>query len=416
VSYSSTCCYLLIAHFLFRVASLSTTLENVESSQQSLTAGEKSELEGICEPCFKDLEDLKITLEKFQALDSDGNNKSLGDRLQRGWKKATWKQTDVETIRRRLKFYISLLSNFYGRLGRYLAHTILLLAELTPHSKVAQETKDGVNQLLGREERNAILDWLNAIDYAPQQSAFIEKRQENTGDWLLNSGKFKNWVDRRDQTLFCPGIPGAGKTTIAAIVVHHLCSEFSKHPDVGIAYLYCNYKRFEEQTRIKLLASILKQLVDGQTTIPELLKTLYDRKVPPTSRQLLDILASVTNGYRKTYIIIDGLDECRSEDYTRDDLLDDISTLQERTGASLFVTSRFIPEIERKFEGCMTMEIRASDHDVRTYIEGKIRRMKPAIRRDTDFTDEIIRHIVEAVEGMCVSIGYPNCKEPTNTP
>jgi ankyrin repeat protein len=393
--------------FVFRVESLSTVLANVEPSQRNLTDGEKSELRGICEPCFEDLEELKTTLKKFQGLDPDGDSNGLGDKLQRGWKKATWKQADVATARRRMKFYISLLNNFYGRLGRYFVRPVVLLAELTAHSKVAQETKEGVGQLLSREEHNAILAWLNAIDYTTQQSAYIERHQENTGDWLLNSAKFKNWVDRRDQTLFCVGIPGAGKTTIASVVVHRLCSKFLNCHDVGIAYLYCNYKRFEEQTRVKLLASLLKQLVQRQPTVPVLLKTLYDRGAPPSSQEISKMLLAVTKGYRKTYIIIDGLDECRSEDATRDDLLDHIFKLQERTGASLFTTSRFIPEIERRFQGCVSMEIRASEYDVRRYVEGKMRRLKPSIRQHPDLPEEIISGIVQEVDGMYVSIGSP---------
>ena len=55
-------------------------------------------------------------------------------------------------------------------------------------SQVALETKVGVEQLHERqdvwdrlEEDQAILDWLTAIDYAPQQSDFIGRRQAGTG-------------------------------------------------------------------------------------------------------------------------------------------------------------------------------------------------------------------------------------------
>ena len=61
-------------------------------------------------------------------------------------------------------------------------------------------------------EHRMILDWLTPIDYAPQQSDFISRRQAGTGEWLLGSEQFKTWVETEKQTLFCPGIPGAGKT------------------------------------------------------------------------------------------------------------------------------------------------------------------------------------------------------------
>jgi hypothetical protein len=58
-----------------------------------------------------------------------------------------------------------------------------------------------------QQERRVILDWLTPIDYASQQSNFISQRQEETGQWLLNSDEFQVWINQRKQTLFCLGIP-----------------------------------------------------------------------------------------------------------------------------------------------------------------------------------------------------------------
>jgi len=82
-----------------------------------------------------------------------------------------------------------------------------------------------VNHLIKRQddqESRAIMDWLTPIDYAPQQSDFISRRQEGTGLWLLNSREFQDWLSSSKQTLFCPGIPGAGKTVVTSIVVDYL--------------------------------------------------------------------------------------------------------------------------------------------------------------------------------------------------
>ena len=71
-----------------------------------------------------------------------------------------------------------------------------------------------------REENTAILDWLTPIDYAPQQNDFIDRLQEGTGQWLLNSNEFKTWLNQNQQTLFCPGIPGAGKRSLSSLPGH----------------------------------------------------------------------------------------------------------------------------------------------------------------------------------------------------
>ena len=65
-------------------------------------------------------------------------------------------------------------------------------------------------------ERNEILRWLNAIDYGPQQSDHLRRRQPGTGQWFLNSEEFQTWLETDKQTLFCSGIPGAGKVLFFA--------------------------------------------------------------------------------------------------------------------------------------------------------------------------------------------------------
>jgi len=71
-----------------------------------------------------------------------------------------------------------------------------------------------------------VLDWLTPINYGPQQSDFINRQQPGTGQWLLDSEEFQTWLNTDKKTLFCPGIPGAGKTTLTSIVVDYLYAEF----------------------------------------------------------------------------------------------------------------------------------------------------------------------------------------------
>src|SRR5436305_6782182 len=127
------------------------------------------------------------------------------------------------------------------------------------------------------KERGAIIDWLAAIDYGQQQSDFLSRRQEGTGQWLLDSVEFQEWLTQKKQTLFCPGIPGAGKTILTSIVVDYLDKTFQNDSRAGIAYVYCNFRRQHEQKPEDVLASLLKQLIQEQTFIPERMRMLYNR-------------------------------------------------------------------------------------------------------------------------------------------
>jgi Cdc6-like AAA superfamily ATPase len=254
--------------------------------------------------------------------------------------------------------------------------------------------------------RQTILDWIVPIDYAPQQSDFISRRQAGTGQWLLDSAEFKVWLQIGKQTLFCPGIPGAGKTILTSIVVEELITQFENNANIGIAYLYCNYRRQHEQKLEDLFASLLKQFVQEQPSIPDRVKTLYDRhkdkRTRPSLDEILGVLQFVAAAYSRIFLIVDALDECQISDGYRQKFLSGLFDLQEKCGANIFATSRPILSIEKEFEGNTMLEIRASEEDVRRYLEGHMFRLPGFVVRSLELQEEIKTKIVKAVNGMYV--------------
>jgi hypothetical protein len=255
-----------------------------------------------------------------------------------------------------------------------------------------------------REEQRAILDWVTSIDYAPQQSDTISRRQEGTGEWLLESNEFRTWLKQSKQTLFCPGIPGAGKTIATSIVIDYLRTKFQNDASVGIAYLYCDFRRQQEQKPVDLLSSLLKQFVQEQSFPPQNVKALYEhhnnKRTRPSVNEISKTLHSVVSDLSKAFIIIDALDECQVSDGGRDKFLSEVLDLQAKTGANLFVTSRFIPEIMNQFEGVISLEIRASDGDVQQYLDGHMSRLPSFVLRNLDLQEEIKTEIIKAIDGM----------------
>jgi predicted ATPase len=276
--------------------------------------------------------------------------------------------------------------------------------------KTAQDTNVTVKKLAYDQEHQATIDWLTLVNYASQQSDFIARRQEGTGQWLLQSNEFQQWLAQRNKTLFCPGIPGAGKTIITSIVVHHLHSIFGNDPSIGIAYLYCNVRQQHEQKCSDLIVSLLKQLVREQPSIPNVVKGLYRHHKPKGTRplpdEILGALHSVTASFSRTFIIIDALDECQVSHEGRGMLLRQIFNIQARAGVNIFATSRFIPEIDAMFNKSIRLEIRASDTDVQKYLDGRLQNFQSA--KDLFLQAEIKSTIAKAVDGMyvlCTTLG-----------
>jgi Cdc6-like AAA superfamily ATPase len=259
--------------------------------------------------------------------------------------------------------------------------------------------------LKSKSDRIEVLNWLTPIEYAHQQNDNFKRRQPGTGQWLLDSAEFQTWLNNGKQTLFCPGIPGAGKTIMASIVINHLWTTFQNNATIGVAYLYFNFQRQHEQRLDDLLLCLLKQLVQEQSSLPDSVRVLYDhcknKQTRPSSEKISIALQSVTGTYSRVFIIVDALDESQTIGGCRVKFLSEIFNLQAKTGANLFTTSRINGEIAKLFDSSLSLEIRASKEDTETYLNRQMPFLQPDILND-GIRDMIRREIVQAVDGMYV--------------
>ena len=180
-----------------------------------------------------------------------------------------------------------------------------------------------------------------------------------------------------------------------------------KLEDIGLAYVYCNYKEQEEQTVTNLISSIVQQLVQRHDDVPEEIMSLYRHHIRRQTRPMLGewskLLQSEVNRFSNVFIVVDALDEC-PEDGTRESFLTEIKRVQKvQPSVRLFVTSRPSPTIEAEFETANRLEIRASDADVQRYLEQRIAtssQMARHVRKDSSLQGNIVNAILEQSKGM----------------
>ena len=234
-----------------------------------------------------------------------------------------------------------------------------------------------------------------------KQNDVLRTRHEETGVWFLKSSQFEDWLAGPPRMLWCPGIPGAGKTVLASISVDHLKTTF-KDQNFAVLCIFCNYADQGHQTSTDLVASLLGQLVRTKGVTGEI-RALYRRHQTQATRpglaELSELLYSIVKESAKVFIVIDGLDEC--SETTRGAFVAEIYKL--RSHAHLMVTSRPASAIahahELEFQGAIHLEIHATNTDVEMYIRAKIQ-LARYLKQDVPLQEKVVATIVDNARGM----------------
>jgi hypothetical protein len=229
----------------------------------------------------------------------------------------------------------------------------------------------------------------------------IRRRHDGTGMWLINSREFRDWQNGSCKTLFCPGIPGAGKTLLASIVINHLLNTF-RNENIGVAYVFCNYQSQGKQTPLAIFSSLLEQMLIQRNSIPDNLQRLYDhhisRRTRPTFDDVFNLLRSEIRTFDQTFVVVDALDEYNNDNGIQKYMVHRLLELQELSKMNLLVTSRFVHQIEAYFQQAAQVEIRADGEDVRRYIRGNMHLL--ATKPSESLEEAIVGGITQVVDGM----------------
>ncbi|KAK4167514.1 ankyrin repeat-containing domain protein, partial [Cladorrhinum sp. PSN259] len=305
--------------------------------------------------------------------------------------------------------------------------TLVLVALETDHLKLSQTIKQTVDAIYNNNKiimddaysikkslpalhskveeidqhqlRDAILAWMSFQDYSVQHSDIMAKLPSACGVWFLQSEEFMGWLEGSNHTLFCPGIPGAGKTTTAAIAIDFLLKT-AKDRSAAVAYVYCNYKSNSRQSALSIFGSLLKQLLRFCSTISESLLGQRKVSVRLSFDDILRELRFVLRESAVTYIVIDALDECLNDEGDVARLLVALRDLQGEGRFRLLCTSRFIPDIEAHFKADPRLEISARDVDVRHFVSCQIYRFPRCIQKDPELQQLVVKRIAETAGGM----------------
>ncbi|KAJ7902187.1 ankyrin repeat-containing domain protein [Mycena olivaceomarginata] len=121
----------------------------------------------------------------------------------------------------------------------------------------------------------------------------------------LTIAQYTSWQDHPGEVLWIEGASGTGKTILSSMIIELLFEDRASLKSIdstAIAYFYFDLGQQSVETACKALTRQY-DLCNGQTV--------------PNYSTLLVILEKMLAIFGRTYLVLDALDECRTEDYDR---------------------------------------------------------------------------------------------------
>ena len=357
------------------------------------------------------------TLERVRSiLDRDNTSSLHGERLESLKRRLRWPFTSSEVKDliveiERHKTTLSLALNVDCMSG--------LLQALSKHGEICdliegiraelKERHEAETRVAITKETQEILNSFSKVDSRINFEMSRKLRSPGTGLWLTESQEFRHWLETENDRLWLYGIPGAGKTVLAASVVEEALQVVN--PSTTIAFYFCDYKNTASQDLRNILGSLAQQFAKQGEESCAILRKFYKTQNPEHRPDfqydcdaLWNALRAMTLTFNSAMIIVDGLDECGTNTAEVVDALITLNDGDDATAKTIFL-SRDEIEIRERLENYTKIAIAARSSDLRLYVASEIdtRTRKKMLRiKDPSLKEHILERLVNGAEGMYV--------------
>ncbi|KAH7253578.1 uncharacterized protein BKA55DRAFT_593274 [Fusarium redolens] len=357
-----------VANLIREIRSLSVILHNISLVAFDLEETESPELTTVHEPrpilqphylhdCHQLLRRLETGLSRTESsLNSDSGRERLHARIK-------WPFTSTKS-----KEMIQDIQRYNQIIHTALAADSLALLKYCLSRQA--EIKDGLDKIKGTAEKILDIQVKIALD-AKRNQVLRDFGQVNPrGEYETN----------RKLRLWCSGIPGAGKSVLAAAMIEECLQRNAHDAGKAVAYFFCTYKYERSQHPVVILSSLCMQLAMQCENAFRILQDYHDQlfsshhlSTKPTAEMLTQILHRICACFTRVYIIVDGIDECDSRVEANVDCLANLALSQGDDVINMALLSRDESIIRTRLEKDFPhVEIEAHTEDLQLYVASEL--------------------------------------------
>jgi hypothetical protein len=218
-----------------------------------------------------------------------------------------------------------------------------------------------------------IREWLRPTEYSHESGEFrkhLAFHLEGTGEWLHRSENYQHWYQNsEDGLLWIKGVPGSGKSVVAANMIHKLSQE-----QVPVLYFFFRQIIDANHRPINLLRDWLDQIILYCPPLQSVLRTYVNdlRSLDSVSiDELWKHLKTALSSIPRVYCVADALDEMDDEN---SDFITQLAELGcwKPSSVKVVLTSRPTANVEAAMRGVKSIDIRMEeklvDVDIATYV------------------------------------------------
>ncbi|KAI9043325.1 uncharacterized protein KD926_003855 [Aspergillus affinis] len=222
-----------------------------------------------------------------------------------------------------------------------------------------------------------IRSWLSPTEFDSEGSEYrkhLNAHVPTTGDWLFQAEQYKNWYASTDNDiLWIKGIPGSGKSVIAANIIRTLAQD----NNAPVLFFFCRRILVSNCDPQQIARDFLCQALSHSEDFPLVVRQVQDKYknvAEAPFRELWKTLTAVLPTLPKVYLVVDALDEIAVD---QDIFIDNLIQLGQGRPQSIkvVITSRHLsPEKGRKGLSILDLQLarRTIEKDIQTYITHRL--------------------------------------------